>query len=307
MERYFKIGGINALNILLTLIVILLFTLQTLSMKFIKASSFKQRLLINTCFTGMVSFCTLIYLILFHHLSHVSLLSILFGLLFGLCFTLTIIFYNLAITKGPLSFTAFFFSASMLIPALSGILIFKESLSISIFLGILTLLVAFYFINIASSIEKNKFEKTWPLYCLLTFIFNGLLGIIQKTHQYFSSIEETTLFMFIGFCASFLLYCLFYFILILIHKEQLFSKEVLVTISKNSLPITLLAMTSGLGNILLTFLSGKIPSSFLFPFVQGSIIILITLFSVLFLKEKLGLEGKIGITLGVMAIIVMNL
>ena len=36
------------------------------------------------------------------------------GIAFGVLFALTILFYNLAIASGPLSYTTFYFSASML-------------------------------------------------------------------------------------------------------------------------------------------------------------------------------------------------
>ncbi|MGM1047801.1 MAG: hypothetical protein ACQEXX_16900 [Bacillota bacterium] len=57
----------------------------------------------------------------------------------------------------------------------------------------------------------------------------------------------------------------------------------------------------------MTFLSGVVPSSYLFPLVQGSIIVSITLCSMLLFREKLSTFGKIGIMLGVFAIIIINL
>ena len=48
-------------------------------------------------------------------------------------------------------------------------------------------------------------------------------------------------------------------------------------------------------------------ASYLFPLVQGSIIVGVTLCSVLLFREKLSARGRFGILLGVAAIAVINL
>ena len=61
------------------------------------------------------------------------------------------------------------------------------------------------------------------------------------------------------------------------------------------------------GNLLLTWLAGRVDASYLFPLVQGSIIVGVTLCSVLLFREKLSARGRFGILLGVAAIAVINL
>ena len=76
---------------------------------------------------------------------------------------------------------------------------------------------------------------------------------------------------------------------------------------QNALAAVLLAGGSVGGNLLLTWLAGRVDASYLFPLVQGSIIVGVTLCSVLLFREKLSARGRLGILLGVAAIAVINL
>ena len=60
-------------------------------------------------------------------------------------------------------------------------------------------------------------------------------------------------------------------------------------------------------NLLLTWLAGRVDASYLFPLVQGSIIVGVTLCSGLLFREKLSARGRLGILLGGAAIAVINL
>lgn len=300
---------------LLLLLSIAFFILQSVSMKFIKAESLTSKLFVNGCFTLVAGMGMGIYLYLFQKASSACLETILFGCLFGFLFAFTILFYNLAIHSGPLSYTAFYFSSSMLLPTIFGLVYFKEPLRGTLVISLFLFLLAFYFLNVPSRTEqKNKSvrqhnKKRWLFYCFLTFLGNGSLSIVQKLHQNQLNGTEASSFMFFGFCFATLFYLIAY---LLVKNLEQKTAEVKTSapfslLQNNLLPILFLAVGSLLGNLLLTNLAGKIPGSYLFPLVQGSIIIGITLISVLFFHEKLSVRGKFGIFLGVLAIICINL
>lgn len=301
------------MNTLLIVITITLFSTQTLSMKLIKAGPLRERLLIYAGFTFIASMGLLLFSLFQPEARQISPETLMFGILFGLGFMLTIIFYNLAISTGPLSYTAFYFSASMLIPTVTGIIAFNEAMTLTTVAAILLFLAAFYFINVnpdqKSEGGSTKRSDKWLLYCLLTFLFNGLLAVIQKFHQHQMEGTQSSGLMFVGFCSAFVFYILAYTVQYVTGKKQeslTISREGTV-LRQNLLPMVLLAATSLIGNIIMTFLSGVVPSSYLFPLVQGSIIVSITLCSMLLFREKLSTFGKIGIMLGVFAIIIINL
>jgi len=297
------------LTILLIAMTIVLFAAQTLSMKLIKADNLRQRLLINTGFTLIASAGLLLYSLFQPKLLLISSDTLLFGIMFGIVFTLTIIFYNLAISTGPLSYTAFYFSASMIIPALTGIIAFGEPLKITVIAAIILFLAAFYFINVNPDTKSgNKASQKWKIYCLLTFLCNGSLAVIQKVHQYTMESTQSDGLMLVGFSSAFVFYAIAYGVMCMARTTG-FSLSLtgeVALLCRNILPMVLLAVTSLIGNLIMTYLSGVVPSSYLFPLVQGSIIVSITLCSVIIFREHLSRLGRIGITLGIVAIIIIN-
>ncbi|GAA0405477.1 hypothetical protein [Paenibacillus motobuensis] len=306
------------MNILLIVVAILLFAGQTLSMKLIRAQHLRDRLLINAGFTLIASAGLLLFSLAQPDIRQVSANTWVLGIMFGLCFTLTIIFYNLAISAGPLSYTAFYFSASMIIPALTGIAAFGEALKLAVAVAVLLFLAAFYFININPDngeprghvdTGRDRGRSRWKLYCLLTFLCNGMLAVIQRFHQFRMEGTESKGLMLVGFCFACLFYTLAYTVLVVTgnKKGRISLSQESALLYQNIVPILLLAATSLIGNLIITYLAGVAPSSYLFPLVQGSIIVSITLCSVLIFREKLSRLGRIGISLGVLAIVVINL
>lgn len=288
---------------ILLIVSILLFTLQTISMKFIKAKNNTENLLIYTAFTFMISLILFVFVALTDSFIFDA-NTIIFGLFFGLFFMLTIIFYFSALSCGPLSYTAFYFSSSMLIPAISGIVVWGENFKATTLMAILFFIGSFYFISITDNKNETKPQKKWYLLCALTFICNGLLAVIIKAHQYKMGGKESSQLMLLGFFAAFIFYVVAF---VISKRKENLSFTIINILKSNIAPIVFLAISSGIGNLLLTFLSGKIPSSFLFPVVQGSTLISITICSILFFKEKLNKRGTIGILLGVTAIFLINL
>ncbi|MFC7681092.1 hypothetical protein [Paenibacillus sp. GCM10028914] len=298
------------MNTLLILISIMLFSAQTLSMKLIKSGPLRQRLLIYAGFTFIAAAGLMLFSLFQPEARQISLETLIFGCLFGLGFMLTIIFYNLAISTGPLSYTAFYFSASMLIPTVTGIIAFQEAITGVTLAAIVLFIAAFYFINVNPNSKKDVTPRgdKWLLYCLLTFVFNGSLAVIQKFHQHQMNGTQSSGLMLVGFCSAFVFYILAYVVQYISAKKEedinLLGES--IALRQNLLPIVLLASTSLIGNIIMTTLSGIVPSSYLFPLVQGSIIVSITLSSVLLFREKLTTYGKLGITLGILAIVTIN-
>lgn len=299
---------------LLIILSITFFILQSVSMKFIKASTLSEKMLIHGTFTLVAGIGMCLFLFISPEPVTLSKTTILFGCLFGFLFAFTILFYNLAINSGPLSYTAFYFSSSMLLPTLFGLLFFKEELRWTLILAIMLFLMAFYFLNItkdskdgSTSSTLGKLKRQWLFYCILTFLGNGCLSIVQKLHQNLQHGTEATGLMLLGFTFASLCYFVAYPVVKRSSRNEVRNQfSIKKSMKENFTPILFLAAGSLLGNLLLTSLAGKIPSSYLFPLVQGSIILGITIISTLFFHEKLSTRGKIGILLGVLAIVFIN-
>ena len=72
-------------------------------------------------------------------------------------------------------------------------------------------------------------------------------------------------------------------------------------------PLLGAALGSGMANVIMTYLSSRLPGGYLYPITLGSVVVLVSLFSILVLKEKPSKPGLIGILIGLVAIVVTNL
>ena len=161
---------------------IILFVLQTLSMKLQHAEHLPQKLLVNCAFSLLAAAAMGAGRLAVPDMFTVSPATLRHGIAFGVLFALTILFYNLAIASGPLSYTTFYSAASMLVPAFAGVLLFGEALTFTLAAAVALFLAAFWCLNVAPG-GAQKPEPRWLALCALTFLCNGLCAVVQKSQQ----------------------------------------------------------------------------------------------------------------------------
>lgn len=243
--------------------------------------------------TAVYAVCILAFGILML-MGSISLYTVLLGLLFGVVTALNNYYKLLALSAGPMHLTLLFTTSSMLIPTLSGVF-FGERFSIGKLLVVFVLLFFLYL-----SFEKTgetKIGGRWFFFCLLAFILQGTIGVLQKIHQSSEYKGETGGFLFVCFvCAT-----VFCFVRAKgnIHPSKL---------GKGTLFIGLIcgACTFAMNFINLK-LSGMLPSQLFFPLVNGSAIVLSSLTSLIVFKEKITVKQQIGLVGGIISLIAICL
>ena len=105
----------------------------------------------------------------------------------------------LALTAGPMHITLLVTTSSMIIPTMSGIL-FGEQFSI-LKLILVIVLIVFIYLSFDKT-DNNKSNKHWGLFCLLAFLFQGSIGVLQKIHQFSAHKGELNGFLFVAFVCS---------------------------------------------------------------------------------------------------------
>ena len=188
---------------------IILFVLQTLSMKLQHAEHLPQKILVNCAFSLLAAAAMGAGRLAVPDMFTVSPATLRHGIAFGVLFALTILFYNLAIASGPLSYTTFYFSASMLVPAFAGVLLFGEALTFTLAAAVALFLAAFWCLNVAPG-GAQKPEPRWLALCALTFLCNGLCAVVQKSQQNATGGAEAAGLMLVGFCTAAACYALAY-------------------------------------------------------------------------------------------------
>ncbi len=182
----------------------------------------------------------------------------------------------------------------MIIPTMSGVF-FGEGFSIP---KLFVVVVLIFFIYL--SLEKKgdaKINRRWLVFCSLTFIFQGSIGVLQKIHQSSVHKGETGSFLLLAFICS-LIYSRI--------RAQKGFKE--LNFKRKHLLFAVLCGVCTFGmNFLNLRLSGVLPSQLFFPVVNGSAIVLSSIMSILLFREKLAKKQIVGLCGGIISLIAICL
>jgi len=222
----------------------------------------------------------------------VSFFTIVLGLLFGVVTALSNFYKMCALTSGPMHITLLVITSSMIIPAMSGVF-FGESFSPFKLVAVFVL-IAFIYLSFDKT-DNKKINRPWLFSCVLAFLFQGGIGVLQKIHQFSKYKGELNCFLLVAFICS-LIYSRM--------RAQKSYKE--LNFRKKHI---IIAFVCGVCTYAMNFLnlrlSGLLPSQLFFPIVNGSAIILSSLMSALLFKEHLSKKQTVGLIGGIMSLIVM--
>lgn len=290
------------------ILAIVFLAFQTLALRKVKVANLRENLLVTGFFSALIAVGFWIWVIITQ--VSISTTTVFWGACFGVTFVTTILVYYYAMQSGPLSYTTFFFSASMIIPSVAGIIFWKEPVKLTIMIGIALFLCAFYLISVAGARNEVKATKKWMLFCFLSWLINGGCSIVLKCQQTAMEGTQSDSMMAVSFSFAVILCLLAYIVLAIKDKQKSTSTSVstdIQCIKRSLVPAILVAVGSGGGNVLVSFLSSRVPSAYLFPFVLGGLIIVVTIYSAVILKEKVNKFGMAGIIAGIVAIVMINL
>ena len=298
----------NAFTWVVLIAGIVFFGIQAVALKKIKVTSLRENILSTALFSTVVAIGFWIFTLVSKGV--ISRVTFGFGVLFGVVFIATITTYYYALHTGPMSYTSFFYTASLIIPSLAGMLIWHEAVRWVVLCGIALFLIAFFLISIPGAEKGKKINKKWMVLCLVTCVLNGSLSVIVKAQQMTVGGEAPSMTT-VAFTSAAVLCFLTYFILCFARKSDItVGQDIKHMIGSYSIPLLAMAVGNGGGNFVLTYLSAPetgVPAAVLFPVVQGGMMIAVTAYSVLLLKEKINKWGVVGILTGLAALIVINL
>ena len=221
---------------------------------------------------------------------HISVYTVILGILFGVVTALANLYKMLSLATGPMHITLLITTSSMIIPTISGVF-FGEDFSIA---KLVCVLVLIYFIFVSFNKSKDHdINLKWIIFCFLAFMLQGSIGVIQKIHQSSVYKSEINGFLFVSFLCS-LIYCR-----MVIGKDfgrfKLSAKYVVIAI--------VCGICSYIMNVFNLKLSGLLPSQLFFPIVNGSTIVLSSIMSVLLFKENFSKRQLVGLCGGIISLV----
>ncbi len=232
--------------------------------------------------------------------------TVLFGVLFGICFMAASSLNAYCYAIGPMSITTVISSMSLAVPLAYSCIFLKETISIPgiIGLGLLTLTMLISAIQ-SSAPKKSDISLKWFMCAIILFMLNGSTATIQKAVLLKTGAEQNGIFLTIAYSASFILFMLKF---IQTNKSIKFklSEQINKPLQAGAAAAVSGAGTFG-GNGLLGYLSTLLPAALLYPVQNSSYIILNSLAAVCFFREKLNKCKLLTIFLGIGAVIFLSI
>ena len=289
------------MNYLALLVTTLLFATQTVCFKMFNRTYMKNLasyFIFNFLYFGIV---VLIFLIIGGIPRFIETYTLALGISFGVLFVLVIFSYMKAMETGPLSYSSLFFSFGLLVPIVFGTFLWNEKISMIQVFGLALLLVTFYLCAGASDGNtKSGLNLRWAIFCLIAFIGNGGLMTLAKEHQILLPGKQVLEFLIVSFGTAALLSLILFLC-------SYFKKQSISHLWQTPFVFIVLGagLTTAFGNQLALYLNSRIPSILQFPTVNGGVVILSTVASSIIFGEILTKKGKLGLGLGIVALVLL--
>jgi drug/metabolite transporter (DMT)-like permease len=222
---------------------------------------------------------------------------------FGLVFIASILCYMKAMESGPLSLSSLAFSFGLLVPILAGAALWNERLSLLQGAGLLLLLFTFYLGAGSPGAESKKVNVRWLVCSVLALVGNGTLMALLKAHQSALPGREVHEFLVLAFGTAALLS------LVLFLLRRFRYKETAAGLKSGAFALLALGTgaTTAFGNLVSLVLSGRVPAYVQFPVINGGVVFVSSVLSVLVFKEKLTRRAWAGLALGLAALVMICL
>ena len=232
-----------------------------------------------------------------------SMYTLLMGVVFGMATALCAILSMIALESGPLSYTNVIVSCAMVIPALSGLVLYGEVVSAWQYVGIALMIVSFI-CAVDKDNESSGASLKWLLLCLGAFICSGSVGVMQKLHQNSVYKDELGVFLVIAFAAS----ALFSLAMTFYYKNAR-GEPITVVRKPKFRKFAVISLISGIGFALVNqinmYLAGVMDAIIFYPVVNGASMILTTAAGIILWKEKLSKRQWFGLVMGGIAIFLL--
>ncbi len=244
--------------------------------------------------------------------------GILTFILFGIIFSATVFLNLIALEYGPLSLTNLLVNFSLIIPLGYSFVFYQEALTLPRIIGILLFAVCMVLFSGfrfgkgmkgEQAAHEKKASLKWFLLSVLAMICNGSLSLIQKVYAMQTGNIYSSQVLFYGYLFATLSSFVLAAVLFSLQRRR---HIVLPTHKEKQAPVLIgLALLVGLSNfglnLVVVLLATRMDAAIVYPVIQGSGPIIVTVVSRLLFKEKIDAVKLAGILIGCTAIVLLNL
>lgn len=216
---------------------------------------------------------------------------------FATSYAIATVFLVLAIAYGSLSLTSLFFSYSLMIPTLYGLVFLKDDISVGFIPGLALLVVSLFLVN--KNDKKAKFSFKWIICVILAFLGNGMCTVVQNMQQVAFDGAYKNEFMIVALAIVALVMSIMSLI-----KER---KAMKVYAKAGWHWALICGLLNGMVNLFVMILSRSMPVSVMFPLISAGGLVVTYLVSRFVYKESLTKLQFVGFILGLAAVVFLNI
>lgn len=251
-------------------------------------------------FTGILSLFALVFFLIsdkngFTFPTAMFPYAVAFGLIYCISYFLTFV----ALACGPFTLSMLIISYSLVFPILFGIIFLHEPVSVFTCIGLVLLMISLFFVRENKGEKEKKISVKWLIAIIIVTLGNGLLAIIQKMQQLEFNNECNNEFMIVGLAVS---------ALVLLTGGIIKDRKQLKEIMRYGIPYAGSAgVANGINNLLTIAVNNLLPLSIVSPVFSGMKIVVSFLSATVLFKEKYMKRQIVGVGIGVIALVFLNL
>lgn len=231
----------------------------------------------------------------------ISAYSMVLAIVFAFASAMTQFFLLMAMSTGSMSYSVMISYLGLIVPTIYSIAIGAQSVKAYQLLGLALMILTLY-LGVGAK-GKVKVTLKWLLYAIGSFAALGVVGLVQFLHQ--NSIYKDEIGGFLIW--SFIMMTVIFYILYLFSKIGAKEPPKYVNQSKATCMALGTGVIIGATNKVNLWLSGVLPSIVFFPIINGGVIILSSIASVLLFKEKLSKSQALGIFTGILSVCLLGI
>lgn len=253
----------------------------------------------NFIFTAIMSLVVIIFISIFFIRSLPSLETIIFGVIIGVLTWVFQVSFLQSLETGPVSITSIIVSLCLLIPTIFGMVFMQEAVTYTKIIGLCLIVISLILLNL--EIKKDKFSYIWIIFVALAFVSYGVCNILQTYFKKLPCGDERNELLLVTYIVCFILSLASAFLYK--PKEKIDYK---INFTNLFFPIVSGLVLAG-HNILMMFSLSILDASLYFPITSALKVIMTFIAGLIIFKEKPRLLQYVGVGLGVVAIILVNI
>lgn len=231
-----------------------------------------------------------------------SSITVIYGILYGMFKAGFQVSYTLALQRGPVSHTVLIVSFDTAITILFGVLYCGETITTLQIFGLISMFMSLLLAVDFGQVKMRTFNIVWFVLTLAAMASSGTANIVMKLHKLSLPQADAGL-LAVSYVSSTVILFIYYLLRRTAHKQQ-------QAMPLGPKPISMMLGVSvilGVYYILYMHGVGSIPTAVFFPVIHLGPTILISLFSIFVLEDKVTRQQLLSLLFGIVSTLLLCL